>query len=158
MEFVECIDQRDGDMLIRLTPEQISDHWEQLEFAIKESLPPTIGEVPDKMNNILMSLLDSRMQAWTSCSVKDGKAVISGFVITQVLDDLASKTKSLLIYCLYGYEDVDESEWVEGIRVLKKFRDSIGCRRILAYTDMPYIIDVAKRLGANTDYTLVYWE
>ena len=145
-------------MLIRMTPEQISEYWEQLEFAIAESLPPTVGESHDKMNNILMALLESRMQAWASYSLKESSAKVSGFVITQVMDDTASKTRSLLIYCLYGYEEVDKKEWMEGLQALRKYKDSVGCRRIIAYSNIDNIISLVKRLGGNTDYTFLYFE
>ena len=139
-------------------PEQVAEHWEQLEYAIAKSLPPTVGEETDKMNNILLALLDSRMDAWVSFSAKGDGTKVSGFMITQVLNDTASKTKSLLIYCLYGYDDVDKMEWIEGLKTLKKYKDSLGCRRVLAYTDIPYMIELAKEFGANTDYTFVFWE
>lgn len=142
-------------MLIQLMPKQISEHWEPLEFAINESLPPLVGEVQDKMSNILMALLDGRMQAWVSCVAGDNGVVISGFVFTQVLEDPASRIKSLLIYCLYGYENVNEKEWIDGLRTLKKFSAAVGCRRVIAYTDIPYVMELAKRLGGEAKYTFI---
>ena len=143
-------------MLEQLTPKQISDYWEQLEFAITESLPPIVGEdIREKMSNVLLALLDGRMQAWASCTVRDGSLTISGFMFTQVLEDPASRIKSLLIYCLYGYENVEEIEWIDGLRTLKKFSVATGCRRVIAYTDIPYMIELAKRLGGEAKYTFI---
>lgn len=143
-------------MLVQLTPEQISKYWEQLDFAIQESLPAMVGEdVKEKMSNILLALLDNRMQAWASCTVESEGIEISGFIFTHILEDLASGIKSLLIYCLYGYDDVSEVEWIDGLRTLKKFEAATGCRRTVAYTKIPHMIEVAKKLGGNTDYTFV---
>ena len=49
-------------------------------------------------------------------------------------------------------------EWIDGLKALKKFKDSAGCNRIIAYSDVQYIIQLAKKLGANTDYTFISFD
>lgn len=141
-------------MLTQLLPDQISKFWDVIKYAIEQSLPPTVGESPDKMNRILASLLSSKAQCWASYTKSENMNKFEGVVVTKILYDDVSNTKNLLMYCLYGYTQVDKSSWIHGIKVLTKYAESRGCARIIAYTDVPYMINMAKTLGGEANYTL----
>ena len=53
-------------MLVKFFPHQVAEHWEVLKVGIEESLPPTVGESRDKMNNILESILIGDLTCWVS--------------------------------------------------------------------------------------------
>ena len=141
-------------MLTRLLPEQVSKLWDIIKYAIEQSLPPIVGEHPDKMNRILSSLLSNKTQCWASYTRNEDKATFEGIVLTQLLYDDASFTKNLLLYCLYGYTDVDRQSWFKGIKALAKYAKSQGCSQIIAYTDVPYMIEKCRELGGEAKYTL----
>lgn len=141
-------------MLTRLLPEQISAFWPIIKYAIEESLPPVTGEHPDKMNRILSSALSGGLDVWASYERKD-EVKIDAIVITKLILDDASGTKSLLLYCLYGYTDIPEESWKKGIESMIKYAKSCGCSRMVGYSSIPHIISMAGNFGANTEYTFI---
>ena len=145
-------------MLTKLLPDQVSQHWDVIKYAIEESLPPVVGDNPDKMNNILMSILTDKTQCWASYVRDESETRFEGIVLTRILYDDASDTKSLLIYCLYGYEKVDKESWLGGIKALSKFALSRGCVQVVAYTAHDYIVNISKSLGADSAYTFVTFD
>lgn len=140
-------------MLIKLLPEQISQHWDVIKDAIEYSLNPVVGESPHKMNNILMSLLDGSMQCWVAVEGDDYNK-ITGNIVTKINFDDASQTKGLLIYSLYA-EGSSEQEWLKGYETLRKFAAANGCTRIVGFTDVPSLIKFTNRIGGEARYTLV---
>jgi len=142
-------------MLTKLLPEQISKHWDIIRYAVEQSLPPIVGGSPDRMKKILTSLLCGKAHCWASYIVNGDVRRFEGIVITRIFYDDVSDTRNLLIYCLYGYEGVDQLSWTTGLKALVKFARSKNCKRIIAYTDVPYIIELVNKLGGDTSYTFV---
>ena len=141
-------------MLTKLLPEQVSKLWDIIKYAVEQSLPPIVGEHPDKMNRILSSLLSGKIQCWASYVRNEKSTKFEGVVLTEMLYDEASCTKNLLIYCLYGYEDVANDSWINGVKTLAKYAKGQGCNQMLAYTDVPYMIKMTEKLGGEAKYTL----
>ena len=142
-------------MLTRLLPDQVSNLWSIIKYAVEESLPPIAGESPNKMNNILTALLCSKAQCWMSyVKSKEGNK-FEGLVITEITHDDISDTKSLLIYCLYGFEKASRKSWTGGMKALVKFASSRGCSSITAYSEIPSIISLVERLGGETKYRFI---
>jgi len=145
-------------MLVKLLPDQISRFWDIIKYAIEQSLPPIAGEHPNKMNNILMSALDGSIDVWASYQKTDEGNKFEGIALTEVLFDRPSRTRNLLIYCIYGYENVDGRSWGEGLRTLIKYAASKRCNQIIAYTDIPQIAGLVERLGGEARYTLLSFD
>ncbi len=141
-------------MLTKLLPEQISKFWPIIKYAVEESLPPLAKDHPDKMNRILSAALSGRLDVWASYE-KAEKIRLEGIVVTSFVYDDASGTKSLLIYCLYGYETASGGSWFSGFDALKKYAKANKCSRIIAYSSNPDIIEIARRLGADAEYTFI---
>lgn len=136
-------------MLVRLLPGQVSDNWELIKHVIKETVPPTFDESPDKINNILEALLIGQMVCWASMR-KDG--TMEGILITTLLEDKFSKTRNLLVYCIYSFEHKStEMSWEEGISKLVRVALSMRCTKIVGYTENPSIIRYVEGLGGNTN-------
>lgn len=148
-------------MLIRLTPDNISEYWEYLAWAIEKSLPPFVGTHVDRMNNILQSALSGTIDIWTTTEDVNGKNTITSVIVTNFLFDDVSQTKSMLIYSLYGIDTIDgevkikKESWVTGLTGLLKYAKKAGAYRVIAYTDNPAIIALSKRSGAEAKYTFI---
>lgn len=142
-------------MLTKLLPEQISKFWDIIKYAVEESLPPVVGESPNKMNNILMSCLNGTLEVWASYERSEEGTRFEGLMITSILYDKSSQTKNLLIYCIYGYNKVDKQSWYSGLTSLLKYAKSKNCNQIVAYTDVPMLVDLVKSLGGEARYTFV---
>lgn len=144
-------------MFIKLLPDQVASFWDVIKHAIEESLPPIVGDGTDRMNNILSAALCDKLDVWISFTIEGNVKKINGVMTTRISTDDISGSKSLLMYSLYSYSDsnVDQSYYEEGLKLLAKYANGRGCSRIIAYTDLPYLIDVAKNLGSDTSYTFV---
>jgi len=145
-------------MLTRLLPEQISRFWDIIKFAVEQSLPPTVGEHPDKMNRILAAALSGRIEVWASYTKEGGKNRFEGIVLTKILYDDASDTRNLLLYCLYGYDKVSDDSWLGGLLTIAKYAKSRGCSQIVAYTDVPYVVELVNKLGGEARYTFLSFD
>jgi hypothetical protein len=148
----------DNKMLTKLLPEQISKFWDIISYAVENSLPPTVGEHPDKINRILSSCLCGGLDVWASYDKHEDVIKFEGIVLTKILYDDASYTRSLLIYCLYGYEEVNKESWSRGLKALLKYAKKKECSKISAYTNSKYLIKLAENLGAASSYTYISFD
>jgi hypothetical protein len=144
-------------MINRLLPEQISKFWDVIKYAVEQSLPPTVGDHPDKMNRILGSMLCGKIDVWMSYTVNGEKRKLNGLVVTRFLYDDASDTKTLLLYCAYSYADerIAHEFWVEGYNAMVEYARANKCIRLIAYSDIPYLIEMANAIGAETRFHLI---
>ena len=142
-------------MLTQLLPDQISKFWDIIKYALEQSLPPIAGDHPDKMNRLLSSMLSGKTQCWASYIRNEEGAKSEGIVVTQILYDDPSNTKNLLIYSIYGYNLVDKGTWLKALTTLVKYSKSQGCTQVVAYTDVPHLVEKAKSLGGDTSHTFI---
>lgn len=142
-------------MLVKLLPEQAAKYWDDIKVAVEESLPPVVGMQPDRLSNILRSILIGELTVWISVEKRSSGNVITGIILTSFTFDKNSGTKALLVYSVYGYSEATKESWESGFETLVKFGKSKGCHRMLGYTDVPSLIALSKRYGAETRYTLV---
>jgi len=138
-------------MVQQIMPEQIPEFWEAAKEAVEIAIPDVYGESPQKMNNILSSLLDGAMILWVNFESAERKT--NGLFITKIVEDDITEVKSLLLYCLHTYYAVSPLNWAEGWEAMRKYGMSLGCKRMIAYTDVPFIIDEAKKVGGTVSYT-----
>lgn len=142
-------------MLTKLTPEQVSRYWDIIRYAVDQSVPPIAGEHPGKMNNILTACLTGRMDVWCSYTLGDDIRKFEAVLLTELLHDVPSGTKNLLIYCLYGYSSISDDSWKDGIVALLKYAKSKGCNQIVAYTDNQRVVEVVSDLGGEAKFTFL---
>lgn len=139
-------------MLIQLSSEQSAEHWEYIKYGIESALLPTVGLHEERMSNVLESIMLGKMVVWLS--VSKGTREIEGLVVTALQTDELSTTKSMLIYAVYGINSA-QSSWPEGLRQLTDYAKSEECHKILAYSNVPEIINYIKSIGGNTDLRLL---
>ena len=142
-------------MLTRLLPDQISKFWPVIKYGVEQSIPPTVGEHLDKLNRLLSGMLSGKLDVWASYNHLENVTKFEGIVVTQILYDDASNTKSLLIYAIYAYNTLAEETWREAYEALGKYALSQGCNRFVAYSSEPFVIRQAKLLGGDTSFTFI---
>jgi hypothetical protein len=140
-------------MLTKLIPEQISNFWDVIKYAVEQSLPPIIGEQPDKMNRILSSMLCGKLDVWAS--YKKENFTFEAILVTQFLFDEASGVKNLLLYCVYGYIYLEPQTWLDGFDCIMKYAKANKCHSIIAYSSNEYVINLAKKFGGDTSFTFI---
>ena len=143
-------------MLVRLTPDQVSDFWAVLEGYIEGALPPVVGDNQDRMKNILVSVLSGTMDCWASFSRDKSTGIsVNGVVVTTIIHEENSGTKDLMIYAVYGIESMLRGTWEEGYAALAKWAKVNGCSRITGYTNVDSIIRTVRRFGGTADQTFI---
>lgn len=135
-------------MITRLLPDQISRLWPIIKYGVEQTLPPFVVEHSDNMNRILSSLLCGKTSCWISYR-RGEETILDAVILTKIIFDDASYTKNLLLYSVYGYTEMDESSWIEGFAFMSKYAKSINCSRLIAYTDIPYLIEMAKKYDSE---------
>ena len=142
-------------MIVRLEPDQIAEYWDMLKPAIMGALPPVSSNDKDLANNILENLLAHGMDCWMVYTIKDGVNKILLIATTTISEDICSRTRSLMVYTVFGVNPASGKEWEEGFEVLSKYGRSRGCSRIIAYTDVESIRRMAKIFGGEARYTFI---
>lgn len=137
-------------MLIKLEPEQISDIWETIKFAIEKALPPMVMSNPEAMNNILLALMDKRLTCWSYQG-----DIVEAILTTQIVEDFASGQRNLLIYSAYTFKNLENADRKIIFEILKKYAKKYKCNNITAYTTLLPMIRLAKQLGGETEYRFI---
>ncbi len=138
-------------MLIKLYPDQICERWEVIGFAIENALPPDIINDSESMNNILLSLMEEKLLCWVYYDEKKIKAIVT----TQIIEDLASRQKRLLLYTAYSFDKLESLDWLNGLEALRKYARDKGCLSIVAYTKLEYMVKLAKDIGGVAEHFFV---
>ena len=133
-------------MLTRIPPEQVSDQWPVISFAIEQSLPPFVTISETYMSSILASLLVGKLTCWVSTN-KSG--TIDAIATTQIIFDESSGTSSLLIYSTYGFGHIEDQSWVSAFTTISAYAKNMKCQKVSCYTTNDRIIEQAKKFGGE---------
>ena len=140
--------------LVRLLDQQIADAWPVIKYAVEQSVPPIAGESPEKMNNVLESLLLGKLQCWVTADspeIKQFRTVLT----TRINTDDTTGTKTLLIFSMFSFvpqssEDIDQVH-----KTLVAFAKGNGCNRMLAYTQDENVLSIGRKYGMTTEWTML---
>jgi hypothetical protein len=134
----------------------VSEQWEDgIKGAIEYALPPLAHyDSPDRMGNILTSLLSGDMECWTVWKGED----ICIIATLQVLLDNASGVRSLLIYSIYAYINITINMWGTLVKFLSTLAREQNCNRIVAYTNVERVKEIIRSVGGDTSYSFISLE
>jgi len=142
-------------LLVKLTIDQVSSHWSGVLLpAIRASLPPTVYD----SNAVDSKLLESALTGKLSCWVAVDDQEIVGVVTTTVTEDECTGVRNLWIYSIYGFTNIHEDVWVECLKTVVLYARSVGCHRVLGYTNAPHVVKWSEKLGARTNSVLVEFD
>lgn len=135
-------------MIIRLSTIQVSEHWN----AIKDMLEKAVVELPGQLlntdNNMLRSLLIGESVCWIGYKhVAEKRNDIICMLITRILCDNITGIKSILIYCLNGWEVIDNKIYRDGLETLKRYGKENDCHRIIFYSKESRILQITEAVG-----------
>ena len=136
-------------MLILLTPTQVAKHWSLLKEKVVAYGPPTCDG--SDYTKVLEGVLGGMLQVWAAV---EGDTLV-GFVITQMLFDPFSMSRSLLLFAIFSVDGVvvPPSIWRDGYSTLLAYARAKGCARVTAYIGDERLVRLANRLGMDTKYT-----
>ena len=137
-------------MIIRLSPEQIAEVWDYIRPGILETLTPVAEVKTESIQRVLRSFLSEDMQLWLGLEDPSDKATIYGYMVTVIYKDIVTDTSSLLIYSLVQCKEMPLATWQTGLRKLQDFAQANKCFQLMAYTDVPRMVEITKSLGFQT--------
>jgi len=131
-------------MLIRAVPAQIAEMWASIKQGVMGALPTDTSEAA-----VLQALIDDKLQMWLVVRAVDNKVTLLGILTTQIKEEGVSGEKALLIYTLYGVQQMTLADFEANMQGLRNYAREQGCQRIVAYTIIDNVIKLAERLGAD---------
>lgn len=136
-----------------MLPEQVSTNWDRIAPLIELSMPPLIkGGRRSMMSNVLRSVLLEELVVWMLYRGTEERAVIS--TLPQV--DAVLLGKTLLIYSFTALkQDLTQREALKVFMTLDKYARSLGCDSIVAYSDLPQVVEFLRRHGADTSFNFI---
>lgn len=131
-------------MAIQITPEQIPVFWEAIKFA-SVNADHVVGEnVPRYLNKLLYELLSSNAQCFVHL---DNARKLQALAITKVLVDEITEERILFLKTLYSFNYRSVDAWNMDFQTLVDFARRKGCRSVVAWTNNPRVMDMARVLG-----------
>ena len=144
-------------MLVEMLPEQVADGWKLLERVIKEGLPPFVDKSDDKMNNILMSILTRKLICWVSYQDQNDVQVDT-IMLTSVIVDEISQTRSLLIYCINALRIMTSEIYEDAIGKITKYAKSMRCSKIVGYISDEKLVKLVEKYNGDCSYRLMTFD
>lgn len=145
-------------MLVRLLPKDIDSGWDVISKALETSVPEHVNTDDIGMSNLLLALMDDKLQCWLISGENFQEEGMLGIVTTLTVIDPPSGTRNLLIYSLTAFKTLTQEIINDGYETLKNYAKSKDCFKIIAYTDVPRIEQMVLALGGTKGHTLVELE
>ena len=147
-------------MLLRMSPADATKYWTVIQNKIRPSLPPIVDEMEVMLGNLLLAIQREDMTVWLIYEEIEGQKVSKGLYFTTVVYDAITNTKNILAYALVNLTDakIQDATWKNLLDTISKFGAQYGCSKIVAYSRNPYGIELAKRHGCDTSWTLVSYD
>ena len=131
---------------VLLDSSSVLHNWEFIRQALIVSLVPVGGMNEEVVSDLQSALAMNRMRCWMMALDKK----LAGIILTTVVDDTMIRRRSLLVYHTATFVSFGDREWTLVFDLLKEHARRAGCVSVVAYTESPRIINVAKRLGGAT--------
>lgn len=137
--------------LVKVEQKTIAENWEKFIGGIKGNLPPHVMETEEQIKYIYNALMLDRMHIWLLLNEKEPHAMI----ITSFTGEIGIEQRNLLIYLFVKMKDMNDNDYQEGMKTLEHFAIKHDCKLILAYTNIPKIVEISNNLGFESKYVLL---
>ncbi len=147
-------------MLNKIYPEDVAESWEVFAPLIAKSIPPILGGNVNTMTSILEAIMVETLDCWVLLGRNSDNQNMKAFATTHIVEDELTREKSLLIYTLTAMPKakIVMEDWSDAFETLRKYAHAKGCSYISAFSDLPNVIALAKKVGANVKTTFIRLE
>lgn len=132
-------------MLVKLGPDKVGEYWEHIKVALEASIPERYRS-EEATTKALEAALRGALTCFAIIGQSEGELEVVGMMFTTVTEDGVTGARSLLIYGLYGYSNLEDDLWLECLPQVQQFAKAQGCSSITGFTENPRIVDVVTRL------------
>ncbi len=148
-------------MLIKLTKDQVANYWPLIKSSFDTvELPISKGDKNKRDRKLLRGILVGEYECWalTRQHTDDRTSELHGFALTGEMDDLAGfNCLTLMYYYRFPDSDFSAKEIVDCWKTFEEYAKGKGYDSIVAYTDNDGLVNLAKKMGANTEFRFIYW-
>jgi hypothetical protein len=106
------------------------------------------------MVNILRAILAEEAEMWGVYN-EDEEGLIKAIMLTGVNIDPIIGSIRLVIYSIYGFQQLTIDDWRAGMDALYAYAKHRGCLAIIAYSSLDEMRAKVERIGGRTDYFLI---
>jgi hypothetical protein len=142
--------------ITKLIPPQIMTYWPQIKECINNSLPPHVKDSDESMLRIQESLLVGNLECWLIHESGDVSKVLA-LATTCFVTDEVSMTKNLLVYTMATLNPHSRDLWSIAHEMIGRYAVSRVCSNVIAYSNLPEVINIAERLGGDTSWRIIYF-
>jgi hypothetical protein len=141
-------------IMLKLLPEQISRHWDIISFALEN-----VNVSGEQLNSqaiqlLIEKLISGQVQCWAVHNQENGHSGLAAMVFTSILKDPILNIRNLLLMGIYVFDHPSGlMVWHQGLETLRKYAKGNDCQNIVFYTNVPDLIQMAKKFGAITEFT-----
>ena len=143
-----------SNFFIKLFPENVVGNWDIVKFAIRNSLPPSAQDTPDKMTRVLESIVAGELDVWVYYTY-DTEVHVKNILTTKIIRDTETDTKSLLIYSVYSFDHTTQEYWEEALMKLKEYAQANGCVAVTGFSKDEYVLRFVESVGGDTSVRFV---
>ncbi len=144
-------------MLVKILKSRVSELWRVLAPMIQIAIPDLYQKEERNMVNILEAMLEGSLTGWFIYDEQEEPQIV-GLITTHFVYDAIGGNKSLMIYSLYGVNNMPKEVWFKGIKTLIKFAKANDCISVSALTQLSNVKSIAEKLGADVSTTLIKLE
>lgn len=111
---------------------------------------------------VLREIQSGKIQLWAIGAVKSEKERVAlGVVATSFVIDHITGDRNLLVNALHkasGDVEFDDAMWLDGILHLKLYASQQGCKKIVAFSDNPRVIEMFEKFGGSANVRFLQME
>jgi len=137
-------------MIIRLTPKDITKHWDVIKYALIRGDLITPDHQVKILNDMLHELLCEKAQCFFRFDSDERK--IQAILITKIQQNKRTLEKFLYIQCIYSFLIVNDTIWRSDWSFLEAFAKEVECEFILANSSNPRIFEILAKLNIKESY------
>lgn len=133
----------------KFLPKDVDERWNDIRYSLAQVIFPANEDV---MQKVLIALLSEVMQCW--CVYNDERNTVYGYIVTSIEQNLLNRY--LFVYSAFLDSILPEKEdYMEMVSIFKMFARDNRCQRIVAFSNNPQAISLAKKMGFMSDYTIL---
>lgn len=115
-------------------------------------MPPSAGEVNlERENNVHQMIVQGDLEVYLF--IRSGQILALTSLMVQY--EPVTKTRNLLIYSLYGFENLPLKDWMEGLTRVRNIALAKKCEYIIAETNNERVKQIVRSFGGDTSWSLV---
>jgi hypothetical protein len=131
-------------LFLRILPSQIPTFWDHIKFAVSKVNSLEGIKLESYLNIVLVRLLNEK----ESCFIRVSEdRELMAVVLTRFMTNPITENKTLLLDLIYSFKVASDSEWIDNMKVIKKYASNSGCDEIMAYSYIPRMFEILEMIG-----------